>query len=331
MNIFRKLLGAAALAFVGLASFSMSTPAQAAVRTCTDWLAGQTNYPNNGHLKKCFPAPLTAAETNLQNFMMNDINSAIAGLQAAEKTQMNLRDVTVHVFYNGTDALDTIPDPSGVTLKQTETGRSYVLSTSPGPNPKLLVWAFTQSQWAALNNARPTTYIVQQLQGTLNHEAGHHADRFIAQQNGYAPTASALMTNNTTQNPIAAQSWIKAFGFDAAKMSSSDVAYMVQNFPRLMTKVLRNDPANPGGPQILVDAVRTNELFAELFAGVHNGGAGGLTSSEAVYINAHFKCSRWVIIYMKTKSGQTPPAPPSGGTVNAPSECYNKQAWTDAP
>lgn len=316
MTISKTLRGLAALAafiIAGISATLISSPAHAAVRTCTDWPGGTGQpYPKNGNLKKCFPAPLTSAETYLQNDMMNNVNAAISNLTANEKSLMSSKGIVFYVFYNGVDAFDTLGDPNGV--KPGETGRSYVwTNTTPVVGPKTALWPFTPNQWQALNGARPTTYNLQQFMGTAVHEAGHHMDRVWAQINGYAPTIQAIISTNSTLNPIAAQSHINALNFDGARLTAADIQWMKINFPHLIKTVKG------------VDRLATNEVFAEQFARIHGGGAGGASGAEATFLLQHFSCSNWVVTYLKTNNGNTPPTPATGST------CYNKSSWNDPP
>jgi len=308
-----KLLGIAVLATAGIAgSLIAVTPAQATVQTCVPYpTTPTTTYPLDGHMFKCFPTARNGAETSLQNQMANSVNAGVARLSNAEKALLKANNVRIYVFYNGDDGLQTLGDP--IAVKDGETARTYPWTNTTPQGPKTAIWAYTPAQWTALAGAIPTTYNGGQMTGTAAHEMGHQMDRQWAANNGYTPTVTAIISTNTTVNPIQAQAFITAVNWDGYRLSSLDIAYLKLFFPRYVETVNN------------VDKLKRDELFAEMFAKVNGGGAGGLTGTEDTWLGVHFPCSQWVVTYLHTDphNGAPPPATPNG------SICYSHTSWSE--
>jgi hypothetical protein len=173
--------------------------------------------------------------------MMNSVSSAVAQLSPDELTKLKNANVQIKVFYNGTDATQTLGENSSFPPKPTETGRSWVIPNANTANLSIAtssVWMFTLNQFNALNGAIPTTFNSVQSGGTAHHELGHQMDRIWATQNALAPTASALVTGNTT--PGFGQAFISALNFDGARLTSTDIQTLTGQTGPLDTFIARS-------------------------------------------------------------------------------------------
>jgi hypothetical protein len=246
--------------------------------------------------------------------MMNSVSSAVAQLSPDELTKLKNANVQIKVFYNGTDATQTLGENSSFPPKPTETGRSWVIPNANTANLSIAtssVWMFTLNQFNALNGAIPTTFNSVQSGGTAHHELGHQMDRIWATQNALAPTASALVTGNTT--PGFGQAFISALNFDGARLTSTDIQTLTNQFPSYLD-LTQNPPL-----------LRRNEFIAELFAVNVGGGATGQTGPLDTFIarSGKFPCAAWVVAQMHTNNGTMPAVP----DTRTPGSCYGKTSW----
>lgn len=321
MKLKSKLLSLASMALLALGFASFSTPASATVQTCTKWPATPgTSYPLNGYLYQCFPAFRNVNEQTLQSQMMNAANAGVARLSSSERNDLQSHNVQIRVFYNGTDAFDTLAIPAGTgsepALKPTESGRSWIAPIYGLTVPTTTLFVFTQTQWTALNGAIPTTYNATQLGGTAHHELGHQMDRIWAQRLGYANfgTAPAVITLNATN-----KNYGKAVNVDGARLSAQDVTTLQTLYPKFLTST--------GG-------LNFNEIFAEQFAMNTGGGSNGPTGADDTFLRSRFPCSLWYVT--QTHSGTTatntspptPPAAPGNNICLMPNSTTSYTSWS---
>lgn len=305
---FKNLLAVASLAIVGIGSFIAATPANAAVSCPKYPIPLQTTYPLNGHIYNCMPTPRNSAETTLQASILNNVNVAVAAFQAKRANDLNPRNIDIQVSYT---AADSYAANQGLIVGEPpsqpgETGRSWVLPNHNPPiitNPTTTIFVFTVQQWNAVPGSPkiPTTFNSTQLTGTVHHELGHQFDRIWAQKQAYAPTASATVTNNTTNTK-----YISALTIDAGLLVQADIDQIKNNWPWML------DAAG---------ALRRNEFFAEQVAINANGGA---TPALDIFINAKFRCSTWYVTQMFTAVNNAAPVnpPSSSGTI-----CNHVTTW----
>lgn len=307
MKLKSKFLGLAAIAAMTIGFASFSTPASATVQTCTQWPATPlTSYPRDGHLFKCFPAPRNSNEQTLQSQMMNSVSSAVARLTLDEQTKLKNANVQIRVFYNGTDATQTLGESPSLPPHLNESGRSWVLpgnNTANLPIATTSVWIFTLTEFNALNGAIPTTFTASQSGGTTNHELGHQLDRVWAVQNNLAVAATALMSFNATSSPRAAQAVAEAVLWD----------YSQPGFDWTTAKTTQFYTVDSNGH----NAIKQNEVFAEFIA-AFNGG--GVLPAEDLFLGSNFKCTTNVMAYLQNHNGAMLSAPD-------PQICYNHTAW----
>lgn len=303
MKTFKKLLAAASLVLIGLGASAISSPASAAVN-CPKWPSPLgTNYALNGHIYNCMPTPRNGSESALQQQILNRVNAAVADFTGDMKTKFNAKNVDIVVSYNAVDGYakaNVTPGSGGEPASSAnESGRSWVLGNKNATivNPTSMIFVYTQTQWSALGGAIPTSYNSTQVGGTLHHELGHQIDRVWAQYNGWAPAATAIVVNNSTN-----ANYGKAVNIDGQQLTAADITTIQNNYPRL----LQNSTT-----------LNINELFAEEVASVNGGGA---NASEDSFISTKFRCSQWFVTTMKNTNG-VPPAAPNPGL------CNNKTVW----
>lgn len=323
---FKTLLAAAALAFVGLGSLLTATPANATVRTCTQYVPpqGAPNYgypANTGNLYFCLPAPRNSAETNLQVTIKNNVAGSMNNFTTAIRSNMQSRNINYYIFYNGTDAFDTLAvntAPPEVNVKPNESGRSWIFPTNTTnkttPVVAAFVWTNTQYSNLGLNSRIPTqsdfpTAQQTQLSGTVRHESGHHLSRVWAQQLSVAPLASSTIDQNYVN-------WTKALNMDGTRLSAQDITDLKNTYSRFAVIDANGN----------VTGLRGNEIFAELIAMYTGGGA---VPAEAPFLNTNFPCAKWYTQQgFYASNGVTPnigtPKPP---TAPSPGACYGNTNW----
>ncbi|GEM_PF-3471099 len=305
---FKNLLAIAGLAIVGFGSFVAATPANAALSCPKYPIPLQTTYPLNGHIYNCMPTPRNSAETQLQAQILNGVNAAVAAFQNKRTNDLNPRNIDIQVSYTAADSyaanqgliLGEPPSQAG------ETGRSWVLPNHNPPiitNPTTTIFVFTVSQWNAVpgNPKIPTSYNSTQLAGTVHHELGHQFDRIWAQKQGYAPSASAIVTNNTTN-----MKYISALTIDAGILSPTDFNHMKTTWPWMLDAAFNYKP---------------NEFFAEQIAINANGGA---TPALTMFINDKFRCSTWYVTQMYNAVNNAAPVSPPNPTGTI---CNHVTTW----
>jgi hypothetical protein len=294
--------------FVSKVRTSGTLPTQAEIEAwgcavpCVVWPANPgPDYPLNGHMFNCMGLPRTSAELQFQSSIMNSANAAIAGYQN-DRAKLNTKNVDVYIFYNGADALISKRlDVTGNSMTDGETGRSYV--EAPVGNPKLphassLIYVYSVEEWKAQYGKIPAVYNAI-YPGTVGHELGHQMDRIWANALAYAPTSTALISLNTTNQNY----FMKALVWDWAAMSAADKATLWSSYPYLMTNST---------------TIKNSEMFAEQTAMNNGVGRGG--SSGKVFIGSALRCSMWVVTQMKNNNGVFPPAPTSG-------QCSGHSTW----
>ena len=331
----KSFLAAAGLVVIGLGSMLAASPANAMVRQCTPYVppVGVPNYgypANTGHLYFCFPDPRNTAETNLQLMLRNNAAASMNNYTSAIRANLQSRNIKYYVFYNGTDAFNTLQvDTSNgeAALSPVESGRSWVFPASNVPtdpqNPtnkalpttSVFVWSDAQYLTRGLNNRPPTQADFPssqrlQLSATMRHETGHQLSRVWAQQLALTPTVSVVIDQNYLN-------WTRALAMDGTRLSTQDIADMKSLYPRLLAYDLFGNPTG----------VKGNEIFAELLA-MWTGG--GVSSSEGAFISANFPCTKWFTqqgFYASTGLAPNiglpkPPATPSPGV------CYGNTNWS---
>ena len=283
MKLIKTFAAALSVAAIALGALLLPQSASATIRTCTAY-SPPPGFPNpgypvsTGNLYFCFPSTTIFTEQQLQLLAKNTVVGALSNWTSAVRAQLNAKHVDFYVFYNGFDAFQTLgissPDPA---LKANETGRSWVLPnrTPSLPNPTTSVFLFTVDQWNALQGRTPTTgdLVQKQLSGTVVHESGHQMDRVWAQLLNYTPTATALVTGNTSTG---GNNYQTAINWDGARLTAQDISDLKTKYPRLLV-----DPtvANP--------KLSFAEIFAESIANYTGGGA---SSTEDTFITTRFPC-----------------------------------------
>lgn len=313
----KSFLTVACLALLGLGSVFSSTSAQAAVQFCTPYVPG-SGFPNpgypvsTGNLYFCFPTPRSTGEGAMQLVATNAVVGAVTNWTSAVRAQLNAKHVDFFVFYNGADAFQTLqigsPDPA---VKASESGRSWVLPnrTSLLPNPATAIFLFTTDQYTALNGRIPVQNDLNQtqLKGTTRHESAHHMDRVWAQLLNYAPTATAIVTNNTTNTNFG-----KAINLDGARLTAADIQTLKTLYPRLLIN-----------PTAATPTIANNEVFAESIA--HFIG-GGVRADEDTFIQAKFPCAYSYARNLYSSNSSTPIGTPKPDAVPS-TACYGNTHW----
>lgn len=307
-----KMLGIAALAIAGVAgSFTIATPAQAAV-SCPVWPSPvQSSYPLNGHIYNCMPTPRNSAETTFQADVLNRINSGIANYKT-DRTKLNTRNIDIVVTYDPVTAFARVGVTPGVgqenPIAPDESGRSFVFPnrSTTIQNPTTMVFVYTQMQYTALGTTIPSGFTAAQstqLGGTVVHELGHQFDRIWSQQLGYAPTATSTITLNSNN-----ANFNSAINLDGVRLTATDINDLRTKYPGLLVKPIPNPPTNP--------TININEIFAEAVAMNRGGGA---NSAEDTFLRAKFTCAVWYVTQM-VNSGGTPPVRPD--PVGLTGQCH---------
>jgi hypothetical protein len=219
----------------------------------------------------------------MQTQIMNNVIAKTGSYGAANRTVMSNNHVDIRVFYNGTDALNTLQIQHAQGPQPTETGRSWA-TTAGQPhltNPTTTIWIYTLNQWNALNGATPTSYDINQEDGTVHHELGHQVDQDWAQAR--TPPLTSSITN--TPDPL----WNAAIGYDAANISVADRNYAASQWPQLFV---------PGTTNWAPSEDFAEEVATEV--------GGGVIAAEDQWIQQHMTCSYWYAQTVEQNGGAEP-------------------------
>lgn len=165
MNIFKKLLGAAALVLIGLAGFGTASPAHAAI-TCAAYGTGRNSYPQDGtHAFRCTNTATNTKPTDSRATTLFDTVSDTR-FPASAKNRLKNANVLYFFFNNQADA-DT-----------------YFKNTSPYNQQWPMASVIRDFNGAALNTQCANTGMISYL-GTLYIAVAVY-DTCVYQTNGVA-------------------------------------------------------------------------------------------------------------------------------------------------
>lgn len=165
MNIFKKLLGAAALALIGLAGFGTASPAHAAI-TCAAYGTGRNSYPQDGtHAFRCTN---TATNTKPSDSRSTTLFDTVSDTRFPASAKNRLKNANVlYFFFNNQAEADT-----------------YFSNTSPYNQQWPMASVIRGFNGAALNTQCANTGMISYL-GTLYIAVAVY-DTCVYQTNGVA-------------------------------------------------------------------------------------------------------------------------------------------------
>lgn len=255
MNIFKKLLGAAALAFIGLAGFGMSAPAEAAIQ-CDPFGAGRATWPQDG--QHAFRCTNTTTGVKPGDSRSNTLFNALSDTRFPATVEGQLQSANIKFFFfnNRTDA------------------DAYFASTSPYNSPAANI---RRSFNGASNNAQcgNTGYISL---GFVNYIAVAIYDKCVYLTNGLE-TPNPDLAYNVMHEAGHAYDFSFASGAEPSNIASNH-GFWVQSRTQDRTNLIPNNWSSLTATQknaytcnVFNSSYKPSGLEFALGAS-HNGGTG---------------------------------------------------------